>query len=98
MDNYELDALLLTETWLNGDDVIWCSQSPLNQDGTKFDHCDRKHRPGDGIGLVYRDNSKVTLVKHDIVRTFEYAIWKMVSKNICFHIIGICRPPYSDKH
>ncbi|KAK6183398.1 hypothetical protein SNE40_010887 [Patella caerulea] len=98
MDNYELDALLLTETWLQGDDVTWCLQSQLNQNGTKLDHCDRKDRPGGGIGLVYRDNSKVKLIKHDILRTFEYAIWKLVSGNICFHIIGIYRPPYSEKH
>ncbi|KAK6184551.1 hypothetical protein SNE40_007001 [Patella caerulea] len=98
MDNYELDALLLTETWLQGDDVTWCLQTQLNQDGTKLDHCDRKDRPGGGISLVYRDNSKVKLIKHDILRTFEYAIWKLVSSNICFHIIGIYRPPYSEKH
>lgn len=77
-----------------------CLQCALNRDGTKFDHCHchRKDRPGGGLGLVYRDNSKVQLMKHNILRTFEYAICKRISRNICFHIIGISSPPYSAKH
>lgn len=65
----KIDVLALTETWLGNDDnhVIAECTPP----GFRFDHVPRGYRGG-GVGLLYKDTCKVTVIKlSGKFRTFE---------------------------
>ena len=54
----DLDALVITETWLTGKDSDHRIIGDLTPDGYTFRHVPHTQRKGDGVGIVYRHSFK----------------------------------------
>lgn len=94
IDN-QMDILLITETWINNDEhmaKIRCSE--LNTREFRMDTSNREKRGG-GVGIVYDSNIKVRKLKHDVLRTFQYAMWEVIKQNTTYNFICVYRPPSS---
>lgn len=93
----KIDICVITETWLqtDGDSHI---RGELTQDGYSLDDVPRLNRQGGGIALLYRDNIKVTRSTSTVFQSFECAEWRLSFNNFVSYVIGIYRPPYSEKH
>ena len=93
----EIDLAVFTETGLNDNDDIWIESLELNKNGYKLNACNRTSHKGGDLGLLYRDNMKIKVVRQEEKITFQYAVWNVQVRNITFTILGIYRPPYSNK-
>ena len=94
----KIDICVITETWLqpDGDDVV---RGELRQDGYSLDDVPRLDRKGGGIALLHRENLKVSRnPTSNSFQSFEYAEWKVSFRNFVFLVVGVYRPPYSEKH
>lgn len=97
MSEEKINICVITETWLqlDGDSHI---RGQLTQDDYSLDDIPRLDRQGGGIALLYRDHIKVTKNPGPIFQSFECAEWRISSQNFVFYVIGIYRPPYSERH
>jgi len=93
----KIDLCVVTETWLrvDGDAAI---RGELSQNGFRFDDVPRPHRKGGGVALLYRENLQVTRQPFNQPQSFECAQWRVNDKHFSFLIVGIYRPPYSEKN
>ena len=56
---HAIDAMVITETWLNEDDNIWKTTCCLNSKGLHIDTVNRKTgQRGGSIGLIWNENIK----------------------------------------
>ena len=93
----DLDACVVTETWLNKDDSP--TVAALQTGGYDFQHVPRsKPNRGGGLGILYKEGVKVTKIKSANFPTFEMCLWKIYVKHTEFVLVAIYRPPYSAKH
>ncbi len=77
----QLDACVLTETWLKDKDQIWLDTSDIVTDGFKCVTYNRE-KPGGGLTLVYKDIYKVSRINDNFTpQTFEKCSWKMERDN-----------------
>ena len=92
-----VDLCVITETWLQpeADDVV---RGELSQDGYCFDDVPRPDQKGGGLALLYRSNLKVSKCFAKQFTSFECAEWKVCSNSFILYIVGIYRPPYSERH
>ena len=62
--------------------------------------CDhpRPDRTGGGTAIVFRDTLCITKLAADVLNSFEYSEWKIVSGSFRVHFVLIYRPPYSTNH
>ena len=97
MIDERIDICVITETWLNenGDDK---TIAEITQQGFCFDSIPRLDRNGGGIALLYRDNISVNKATLNHFESFEYAEWKITTKSCNLVVVGLYRPPYSEKH
>ena len=93
----DLDACVITETWLNNDDTP--TVAALQSGGYNFQHVSRSNsNRGGGLGILHKDSVNVTKIKSSILPTFELCLWKVKIKHTEFVLAAIYRPPYSAKH
>ncbi|KAK6189788.1 hypothetical protein SNE40_001781 [Patella caerulea] len=97
IDDLKTDIVVLSETWLNEGDDHWINQSELNNEGWMFYSAPRTDRKGGGLAICTKVK-KVKEIRKGQTRTFEFAIWQLITNNVTTYIIGIYRPPYSAKH
>ena len=62
MENYKLDALKITEKWLqdNEEDDQWTKSSKLNTNGYQIQTINRINNRGGGTALITNDKAKTT--------------------------------------
>ena len=60
-----IDACILTETWLTNSDYdkIWLECSEIRQNGYKTNNINRKDRKGGGLAIIYKNLLKVNIKK-----------------------------------
>ena len=98
LEEEHIDIGIITETWLKeSDEEEWICTSELNNDGWRFYSVPRKERSGGGVALVSKLN-KIKQLESGARNTFEYGIWQVTSRNISLSIVGVYRPPYSEKN
>ena len=99
LSDYSINALIVTETWLNSKDNIWVDTTDLNRNPYKMYIQNRQseHRGG-GIALICKKQYPVTLKDSGHTHSFEYATWQINVKNKAITLTGIYHPPYSLKN
>ena len=86
-----LDAVLITETWLTKDDHGWAEACQLNQNALSLSYVNRVNKRGGGLALVTKNEYKATLEHEHQDDSFESAVWSLdTSPKV--HIVGIYRP------
>ena len=91
------DLVAITETWLRDiDDAIRVELCP---DGYKFVDFPRVRCGGGGIGLLYKNNLRVTTIRSGEEDSFEYSeLLIEVSSSRKLRVVIVYRPPYSEHH
>ena len=87
---------IITETWLN-DESNW-HLCDLNTNGFKLDPIHRRKSKGGGLALVYNDSCSVQRLKWPRIKCMELGLWKVIQCNIATTVLGIYRPPYTNKN
>ena len=95
LNDYSMDFLVLTETWLNNNHTQWKDTTVLNRDGWTLLTGDRQARKGGGLALIVKSKYKPKQLRHKIYKTFKSATWKLNVKNTKLAIHGIYHPPPS---
>ena len=97
LENYSLDALMVTETWLTNNEhgTQWLETTPLNRNPYSLVHTNRPNGRGGGLALITKNCYTVTEVKNGQYPSFEHATWEFNVKHKQIHITGIYHPPYS---
>ena len=93
-----IDACILTETWLTNSDYdkIWLECSEIRQNGYKINNINRKDRKGGGLAIIYKNHHKVNIKNSGTTQSFEYALWTLSTANSRTDILAIYHPPYSE--
>ena len=97
---YDYDACAVCETWLREEDPADQSIiSQLKEANYDFVHSPRHdiHRGG-GIGLVFKSNIDVKVLRNNCYSTFEMCLWKFSFSGDHLVVMCVYRPPYSAKH
>ena len=95
----QIDICILTETWLNKNDMEWIESCELNKDGFRMSNSFRNDgRRGGGIAVVYRDTFSIKQINEKHLDTYHSVKWRLSKKNLQLHIIGIYRPPRSESN
>ena len=86
---------MITETWLKDNkenDKIWMNGSLFNSgNGYKISVVNKPGiQKGGGLALVYRNSTEISVEDGtgNCQRSFEYAIWKLSTKNKKYFISG----------
>ena len=95
INDYSLDFLLLTETWLNDKHKQWKDCTILDKDGLSLSTADRVGRKGGGLALIHKTAYNTKLLDKGIRPTFEHATWELKTKKVTLAIHGIYHPPPS---
>ena len=91
-DNY--DICMITETWLDGaDNVIATEATP---GGYSFDYEPRRGRTGGGVGLLCKQEFKITRRITRPMDTFEFCEWTLNLRNEIITVVVVYRPPYTN--
>ena len=94
IEDYALDFLVVTETWLNAKQDQWKDSTILNKDGLTMLTTNRTNRGG-GLALIYKSHYKATTITKGHKPTFEFATWELKIKNKTLTVHGIYHPPPS---
>ena len=95
VNDYSLDFLLLTETWLSDKHNQWKDCTTLNKDGLSLSTSDRVGRKGGGLALIHKTAYKTKLLNKGTKPTFKHASWELRIKNVNLIIHSIYHPPPS---
>ena len=96
INDYALDFLVVTKTWLNAKQDQWKDRTILNRDGLIMLTTDRTNRDrGGGIALIYKSKYRATTITKGNRPTFEFATWELKLKNSTLVVHGIYHPPPS---
>ena len=95
VNDYSLDFLLLTETWLSDKHMQWKDCTILDKDGLSLSTADRIGRKGGGLALIHKTTYNTKLLNKGTRPTFEHASWELKIKNVSLIIHGIYHPPPS---
>ena len=76
LKEYKLDALLITEIWLQNtdEDNIWLQANKFHKDDHKIFNISREDKRGRGIALLYSTKYKIKTVTHTKYNSFENRI------------------------
>ena len=97
INELELDLLLLTETWLQGNISDSSRTKEMTPRTHSLHHIPRKDKSGGGVGiLVSKSFSRVTIKNVRIFETFEYIDLELIRDNKVLEIITLYRPPRSN--
>ena len=95
INDYSLDFLVLTETWLNDKHKQWKDCTVLDKDGLSLSTVDRVGRKGGGLALIHKTAYNTKLLDRGTRPTFEHATWELKAKKETLAIHGIYHPPPS---
>ena len=95
VNDYSLDFLLLTETWLSDKQMQWKDCTILDKDGLSLSTADRIGRKGGGLALIHKTIYNTKLLNKGTRPTFEHASWELKIKNVSLIIHGIYHLPPS---
>ena len=94
--SYSLDMIVVTETWLNGDDkVVLGNMCP---DNFTVHHNPRKSGIGGGLAFLHRNNIKVSPLQSPTYRTMETMMLSINTQAHNYHVVIVYRPPPSAKN
>ena len=94
-NKYKLDALLITETWLQNtlEDNTWLQTSEFHKDGHEISNINRQDKRGGGIALQYSTKYKIKTVAHTKYSSFESGVWHIQSGSTHYMLLGVYHPP-----
>ena len=94
-NEYKLDALLITETWLQNTikDDTWLQASECHKDGHKISVINRQDKKGGGIAILYSTKYKIKTIEHTEYISFEGGIWHIQSGLTHYILLGVYHPP-----
>ena len=94
------DKSIMTETWLQDrdSDEIGKDMTDFNKNLYKLYMSNRKGRSGGGVVIIMKSKLNAHMLDEDQHATFQYAIWKVSSKETIITVITIYHPPYSNQH
>ena len=96
VDNYKLDLVALTETWLKADDdIILGEMCPPGYDVTRIP---RTTGRGGGVAFVYKKCFKVLLQKNIQFKSMENIDITLNCNSETYRVIVVYRPPSSSKN
>ena len=95
IEDYSLDFLVLTETWLNSNHDHWKDTTILNHDNLRLCTVDHKTGKGGGLALIHKVQYPVECIRSGYKASFEFATWELRTKNNTITIHSIYHPPYS---
>ena len=93
----DIGLCTVTETWLNDADSV--SIAKLSVAGYSLKNFPRQsHNRSGGIGILFRDSLKVSLVDRKENKSFEF--WELTDKvhDRSMRYVIVYRPPYSSLH
>ena len=94
----DIDIMCVTETWLTGTPRDNAPITAVKPPGYQIKHVPRTSRKGGGVGMIYREDCTVKLIKSSTYRSFEHMTTQVVSGSSLYHISVIYRPPPSVKN
>ena len=100
IEEYKLDALIITETVLqdNEEDNQWTKSSKLNTNGYQIQTNNRIKRRAKRITLILKDEGKITTLDTINYTSFEHKTWNMQFKlEPTYTITGIYHPHLTAK-
>ena len=94
LENYSLDALIITETWLTCSEINkqWLHTTPLNRDPYNLHHKNRPKGRGGGLALITKNCYNAKVVDTGTYPSFEHATWELEVRNKKIHITGVYHP------
>ena len=93
INDYALDFLIVTETWLNAKQDQWKENTILNKDGLTMLTTDRTNENrGGGLALIHKSKFKATTITKGNRPTFEFATWELKLKSTTLTVHGIYHP------
>ena len=96
INDYALDFLVVTETWLNAKQDQLKDNTILNKDRLTMLTANRTNsNRGGGLALIYKSKYKATTTTKGNRPTFEFATWELKLKNGTLTVHGIYHPPPS---
>ena len=97
LEDYSLDALIITDTWLtnNDTDTQWLETTPLNRNPYSLIQANRPNGRGSRLALITKSCYTIKEVKNGSYPSFEHATWEFNVRNKQIHITVIYHPPYS---
>ena len=97
IQDYSLDALVLTETWLSNKDKNWKDTSDLNKHNLQLLTLDRTKGRGGGLVLITKKHYETKCIANhnSRLKTFECTTWQIKAKQAMLTIHGVYHPPYS---
>ena len=87
----DLDALIITETWLTGIDSDHRIIGDLTPDGYTFPHAPQTHRKGGGVDILWRDTLKTQHHAKYQAMSFESYQLTLASGGKCAHVAIVYR-------
>ena len=91
-NEYKLDALLITETWLQNtvEDDVWLQASEFHKDGHEISNISRQDKRIEGIALLYSTKkNKIKTVAHKKYHSFESGVWLIQFGSTHYTILGV---------
>ena len=80
MTDENIDAMVLTETWLkqNEDDQLWKKLTCLANQNFNLVSVERQTwLTGGELALITNQNIKVNLTESRMIKTFEFTVWNL---------------------
>ena len=95
MIKYQVDVLVLTETWPPDDDNdnSWVGSTELNREPYLMQSSPRLNGTGGGIALVCKSSLKPKIIHQANLRSFEHATWSLINGKNTIHVTGVYYPP-----
>jgi hypothetical protein len=92
----DLDFCLVVESWLKDNDAM--ELTSLKPPGYGFENIERKNRNGGGIGIFFKENVNVKIIKSGELTSFEFTEVSVNIGDFQCCVIVVYRPPYSEQH
>ena len=87
-----VDAVLITETWLDSNDENWVKTSELNKNIWNMHNINREDRRGGGVALVTRNPYIAECCDSPVTHSFESGVWSL-NTSPKLHVVGVYRLP-----
>ena len=86
----------MTKTWFTTVDSA--AKIVATPTGYKLLDHPRPNRTGGRTGIVSRDTLQVKKLAADVLNSFEYSEWNVISGSFRLRLVVVYRPPYSLNH
>ena len=94
-NEYKLDALLITKTWLQNivEDDTWLQASEFHKNGHEISNINRQDNRGGGIALLFFTKYNIKTVTHTKYSSIESGVWHIQSGSTHYTLLGVYHPP-----